>query len=388
VPRALLPATALEEHHFYVTDARRLDAYSRALAEVTPRGGSVLDLGAGTGVLGILALRAGAGSVTAVEARAVLDTGRRIVEASGLGDRVRWVRGWSTEVRLPREFDVVVTDQVGNFGIGAGLFGAMADARERFLRPGGALVPSAVSLEVAPVEDAETWSRIAAWEARPHGIDLGPGREAAVNARYGVRLRAESLLGPGRALATADLAAGRVPFLEGEALCEVRRGGTLHGIGGWYRARLSPSVSVTNAPGEPAAITSRAQVLFPVDRATEVAPGDRVRVRMAISTVVEMTRWTVEVLPAGSDEPRCTFRQDELRGALVAPEDLRRNAPGFAPGLSERGRAALRVLALCGEGRTVAEIREAVAREFPGLFPRAEGREEFVQDLVERACRP
>ncbi len=236
------------------------------------------------------------------------------------------------------------------------------------------------------MEDPGIWKRVEEWESRPGGIDLGVLREAAVNARYGAKILPDRLLGGPATVVSADLGAGRVRFLEGEAVSTVLRAGTLHGVGGWFRARLSPSVSMTNAPGDPGAIASRDQVFLPVDRPTPVLPGERVRVRLGISTVLEMVRWTVEVLPAGSEEPRCVFRQDELRGALILPGDLRRTDPGHAPGLTEKGRAALRVLALCGEGRSVGAIREAVAREFPGLLPSPEALEEFVQDLVDRAA--
>jgi SAM-dependent methyltransferase len=133
-------------------DARRNRAFRRALAARVRRGASVLDLGAGTGVWAVLAARLGARRVVAVEREAVLVP---VVEAlareSGVGDRVEVLQADAKRVRLPRAFDVVVSEMVGNEAFEEGLVPVLVRARERFLRPGGALIPEQVALAAAPV---------------------------------------------------------------------------------------------------------------------------------------------------------------------------------------------------------------------------------------------
>ena len=53
----------LAEHQGYLADERKIAAYRAALAEVVEPGDTVLDLGAGSGLLGYLACEAGAGTV-------------------------------------------------------------------------------------------------------------------------------------------------------------------------------------------------------------------------------------------------------------------------------------------------------------------------------------
>ena len=57
----------ITEHAGYVRDRVKLRAYERALSQLVGPTSSVLDLGAGTGILGLLAARAGARVVYAVD---------------------------------------------------------------------------------------------------------------------------------------------------------------------------------------------------------------------------------------------------------------------------------------------------------------------------------
>ena len=57
----------IDAHRQFLEDAVRLDAFSRAIAEVVRPGHVVVDLGSGTGVLGLLACRAGASRVYSVD---------------------------------------------------------------------------------------------------------------------------------------------------------------------------------------------------------------------------------------------------------------------------------------------------------------------------------
>ena len=66
----------LEEHRVYLSDRVRLAAFRRAIRAKVRPGMVVLDLGAGTGILGLMALRAGAARVYAVKARPVLQAAR------------------------------------------------------------------------------------------------------------------------------------------------------------------------------------------------------------------------------------------------------------------------------------------------------------------------
>lgn len=71
--------------------------------------------------------------------------------AAGLADRVTVHGGSASGVGLPERVDVCVSEVIGTIGSSEGAAAVFADARERFLRPGGASVPARCTTMAAAV---------------------------------------------------------------------------------------------------------------------------------------------------------------------------------------------------------------------------------------------
>ncbi len=141
----------LHEHRHYLADEVRVSAFRQAIAQVVKPGDIVLDLGAGTGILGLLACQAGARRIYSIEEGAIIELARQLFEINGYQDRVVFIKDLSMRVDLPEKVDVVIADQIG-FGPEFGLLDSLSDARDRFLKTGGRLIPARVDLFLAPVE--------------------------------------------------------------------------------------------------------------------------------------------------------------------------------------------------------------------------------------------
>lgn len=145
----------LKEHIGYVSDQRRLQAYRNAIAQVVRPGDVVADVGCGTGILGLLALQAGAGKVYAIDSTDAIWIAKETFKRAGLADKVKCLRGSSFEVDLPEPVDVLLCDHVGYFGIDYSLIETVSDARRRFLKPDGRIVPRGLTLQLAAIEHEE-----------------------------------------------------------------------------------------------------------------------------------------------------------------------------------------------------------------------------------------
>src|SRR5579872_5650896 len=88
--KALVNATVPPWHFKIIRDARRNGAYDAALRRAVFPGARVLDIGTGSGLLAMMAARAGAAEVVACEVNPVIaEQAREIVRQNGYADRVR-----------------------------------------------------------------------------------------------------------------------------------------------------------------------------------------------------------------------------------------------------------------------------------------------------------
>jgi hypothetical protein len=373
----------IDEHRQYLVDHTRLAAFESAVASVVRPGQVVLDLASGTGIMGLLACVAGASRVYSIEMGGMIEVAREVARANGYGDRVVFIKGYSTHVDLPEKVDVVVADQIGNFGFNAGVIEYFADARRRFLKPDGVTLPLRMSLMLAPIDAPDLFGKVDFWNSSPGGFDFRSTRVLAANTGYQVNLSPESICGDAVAIANIDLNHATIETFHGEATAVIRRSGKMDGLGGWFTAVLAAGISMTNSPLASEQIQRR-QVYFPIDRAVQVVEGDLVRIRMTIRPIDSLVNWNVDVLSGDTCSTKDSFRHSTWKGMLIPSEDLKRTQPGFKPKLTSRGEGRRTVVNLCDGVRTLAEIEDEVFRLHPELFGNRSAAAAFVAEVVTR----
>ena len=99
-----------------------------------------------------------------MEESGIVEFGLQITAANGFADRVKFVKDRSQNVVLSEPVDVIVSDTGASFGLQDGMLGTLIDARTRFLKPGGQIIPQSVDLLIAPIDlkdgrDLDVWTK-------------------------------------------------------------------------------------------------------------------------------------------------------------------------------------------------------------------------------------
>jgi type II protein arginine methyltransferase len=136
-----------------LNDTRRNDAFEAAIVAAIAAAGPaarVLDIGTGSGLLSMMAARAGARCVTACEMVPVIaDTARRIIEDNGYSDCITVHTTPSTELvvgeHLPERADILVSEILSSDLLTEKVIDTFEDAHARLLKPDAIVIPRAAS---------------------------------------------------------------------------------------------------------------------------------------------------------------------------------------------------------------------------------------------------
>jgi SAM-dependent methyltransferase len=272
-------------HRRMLRDDVRCSSFRRACAAVIHPGDVVLDVGSGTGILTIFALQAGARKVYAVEKTGIANVAQHVYADNHVSDGVIQINDDVANVELPERVDVIVSEWLGSMGVNENLLHPVLIARDRWLKPGGVLVPAKVDAWLAPLAYEPVDKERAFWRGAPYGLDLRAiAAEIFQEPIYTCHdVRPETLLSPPQKLWSTDvgLIAARKATLPFTASCcfTIARSSRLSALSGWFDAQLCPDITLSNSPS--AAPTHWGRIVFPLAEALEVIADERVRVEFA-----------------------------------------------------------------------------------------------------------
>lgn len=274
----------IEFHRKMLADEVRSAAFAEALRQVIRPGEStVVDIGAGTGVLGFMAQRLGAREVHLVEQGPVIELAARLADANRIPGLHFW-QAHSTDIEDPPRGDVVVAEILGNLALEENALETLADAR-RFLADGGTLIPARIEQHVAPVVAERLWRELATWDRAPLGMDFGAAQALSFDNVYVRAIAPADLLAQpdaARRWDTVDFTAAPDGRRRGGATWTLAAPATVYGFALWWRCELVPGVWLGTGPGEPP--THWEQVYAPLARPVAAAAGDALELALESET--------------------------------------------------------------------------------------------------------
>jgi type I protein arginine methyltransferase len=267
-------------------DRARIEAYRRALSAVITPASVVLDVGAGLGTFSVLAAKLGAARVYAVEPADVIAVAEEIARANGVADRIRFIQARVEKAELPEQADVIVSDLASALPLFEAHLTVIAGVRERFLKPGGVLIPGSARLFCAPVGSAAIHAGIVeVWHSVPD-VDFGPAVAMALQTPHARIVKPEDLAGEPRVWGELDYTTLNSPNVTGSA--EWETAATVYGIALWFENTLHGEVRSSSGPWSPGSV--HATMVLPLVEPLE--PGRlRLDIEAALADGRYVTTW-------------------------------------------------------------------------------------------------
>ncbi|XP_042408579.1 probable protein arginine N-methyltransferase 6.2 isoform X1 [Zingiber officinale] len=132
----------------------------------------VLDVGCGTGILAILCAFAGAKRVYAVDASEIAIQASEVVKDNNLSDRVTVLHGRVEDVNIDEKVDVIISEWMGYMLLYESMLPSIIFSRDKWLKPGGLILPSHASLFMAPVTNTDRYRESIGFWHDVYGINM------------------------------------------------------------------------------------------------------------------------------------------------------------------------------------------------------------------------
>ena len=373
----------LRDHARMFGSHTRNRAYAAALDRVVAAGDVVLDIGTGTGLLAMLACKAGAARVYAVESSPIIAYARTLAARNGFEDRITFIEQSSLTLTLPERVDVIVSDVRGVLPLAANALTTLIDARERFLRPGGRMVPARDVVCGAVVSAAGVYRDfIDVWKRSESGIDASPIRRSATQQITPVDADDLDVLTDVVQWTTIDYltcpttsGSGRLHWQVGQDI------ETSHGFALWFEARLVDGISYRTGPGTSDDLYGAA--FFPWPERLTCTAGTVIDVDLRADLVAGSYVWTwrTELM---TDGQRRSFEQSTFAGGPLSSGSLQAQAPDQQPQVGLEAAVDAEALKLLCRGLKLGEAGARLHQAFPARFVDDVEATSHVADLATR----
>jgi len=370
-----------------IGDSARFNAYSKAISRGVRAGDIVAEIGCGPAMFALLACRAGAKRVYAIETEDIIEVAKRIAAANGVTDQIRFFQGDSRKVELPERVNVIVSDIRGLLPLFGDAVTSLQDARKRFLVPNGTMIPRRDVLKAAIIEAEKAYSRLTApWKTCTTEIELSIPLQLVLNNGHSVTVKVEQLMSEAAEVCTLEYMGNLGPNVSGKLSLPANRNGTAHGVCVWFEAELYEDIGFSAGPESPGTVYG--QWFLPWLEPVVIEKGQEILVTLQANLVGKdyIWRWETETTRREGGE-KVHFRQSSFEGSFVSSHTLRRRAVNHIPVLTAEGEAQRFLLEAMDGRASLEEIAKKAAVRFPAVYSSHEAAFERVSELARKLSR-
>jgi len=363
-------------HRAMVFDEVRNSAYADAIKSLVKPGQVVLDLGSGLGIHGLVAAANNARHVYLVDPSPVTAVAREIADDNGLGDKVTCIQKPIEEAGLPEPVDMIVSVFTGNFLLEEDLLPSLFFAREKYLKPGGLMVPDRGEMRVVPVCAGEYFEKnVRQWSKTSQGISFESVRKKASNTLYfdDAGSREAQMLTEPKTLKTLDFHSAEKADCDSEVKFEAVHSGKCHGFLGWFRIRVG-NRTLSTSPLAPS--THWNQAFLPLDPPIDVQAGDLLTLRVVRP---QFGPWTWMSNHCGESQQHSTFFS-----RLFSVDQMKRRSGDHSAVLNDHGELVQFVIDSIIGHKSNSEILTSAIERFGSRYASEEYLNRQVVSLISK----
>ncbi|KAF2115856.1 S-adenosyl-L-methionine-dependent methyltransferase [Lophiotrema nucula] len=202
----------------------------------------VLDVGCGTSILSMFAVKAGAKHVIGVDMSTIIEKAKEIVERNGMTSKITLLQGKMEEVKLPFDkVDIIISEWMGYFLLYESMLDTVLFARDKYLNKDGLIFPDKATIFLAGIEDGEyKEEKIGFWD-NVWGFDYTPLKETAMTEPLVDTVDIKAVVTDPAAVITLDLYTVQPKDLAFELpySIPVRRNDFVHALIAWFDIEFS-----------------------------------------------------------------------------------------------------------------------------------------------------
>ncbi|XXG94698.1 Riboflavin synthase alpha chain [Hypoxylon texense] len=197
----------------------------------------VLDVGCGTAILSMFAVKAGAKHVIGVDMSTIIFKAKEIVKVNGMEDKITLIQGKMEEIDLPfPKVDIIISEWMGYFLLYESMLDTVLYARDKFLAKDGLIFPDKATIYACGIEDGEYKDeKIGFWD-NVYGFNYSPLKETALAEPLVDTVEVKAAVTDPTAVLTLDLytcttadLAFSIPFK-----LQCRRNDFVHALVAWF----------------------------------------------------------------------------------------------------------------------------------------------------------
>lgn len=291
-------------HELMLRDRPRQEAYRNAILQNSAlfKDKTVLDVGAGSGILSVFCAQAGAKKVYAVEASNVAQLTRQIVAENNFESVIEVHQQRIEDFQLPggddAKVDIIVSEWMGFYLLHEGMLDSVIYARDKFLAAGGSMFPHTASISVAP---CSVPTRFDAWD-NVDGVRMA-SLGAAIRAQKSTKpevleVQHNDLLHDGTVVAWLDLHETSVDDLNELLFKEaivIQKSGRYQGVCLWFEVEFpsaddGETLVLSTHPRDPHTHWKQTVILLPESAQEDVDERDPVAFELSIRRSVQNSR--------------------------------------------------------------------------------------------------